>query len=266
MNNDYLRAYFQRIYQARFFLIHLVKSDMKNRFRRSKIGILWTVLQPLLLTLILSSVFSVVFKQEMRTYAPYILSGTLAWDMIHGAFVANSSSFATAEAYIRQYAHPIAIYPLRAALVSMYTFALALTGLIVWGGILYPEHLLLTFFSLPCTFLIYFLFSWTVTTISSHVCVRYRDYPFVMILLMQFIWYLSPIFFREEMFESNDILHSIFVFNPITQMLNLIRAPLLYGSLAEPFTYVFVTIMIIALLLLAWRVNRKLEKTVIYYL
>ena len=102
MESGTLKEYLSRIYQARYFLIHLVKWDMKYKFRRSKLGILWTILQPLLLTLIMSAVFSFVLNQEMRTYAPYILSGTLVWDVIHGSFIANSTSFVAAETYIRQ--------------------------------------------------------------------------------------------------------------------------------------------------------------------
>ena len=260
-----IRAYFSRIYQARFFLVHLVRWDMKYKFRRSKLGLLWTILQPLLLTLIMSTVFSFVFKLEMKTYAPYILSGMLAWDVIHGSFVANSMSFCAAETYIRQYAHPLAIYPLRTAAVSICSFLIALIGLLVWGGLLYPRNLPLFLFSLPFTVILYFMLAWSVSTISSHICVRYRDYPYVMTLVMQFMWYLSPVFFREEMFQGNELLFRAFLMNPITQVLKLLRRPLLYGELAGPLTYLYVLGMCVFLCAIAWRISKG-EKTVIYYL
>ncbi len=266
MESGTLKEYLSRIYQARYFLIHLVKWDMKYKFRRSKLGILWTILQPLLLTLIMSAVFSFVLNQEMRTYAPYILSGTLVWDVIHGSFIANSTSFVAAETYIRQYAHPMALYPLRVAMVSLCTFLIALIGLLVWGGVIYPQNLPLAVLSLPFTVLCYFLLSWSVSTISSHVYVRYRDYPYVMTLLMQFMWYLSPVFFREEMFQGDALLFRVYLLNPITQVLKLLRKPLLYGELAGPLTYLYVISMTGALLWAAWRMSKKAERAVIYYL
>lgn len=266
MNTGVLKAYLDKIYQARYFLIHLVRWDMKYKFRRSKLGLLWTLLQPILLTLIMSAVFSVVLRQEMRTYAPYILSGMLVWDIISSSFIANSMSFAAAENYIRQYAHPLALYPLRTAMVSLCTFTIALMGLLVWGGIVYPQNIPLALISLPCTMIFYFFLSWSVSIISSHVCVRYRDYPYVMQLVMQFVWYLSPVFFREEMFEGNDILYRVFLINPVTQALKLLRRPLLYGEFAGPLTYLYVTGMTALLMAVAWRISSKAEKTVIYYL
>lgn len=266
MTNATLKEYLTRIYEARYFLIHLVRWDMKYKFRRSKLGMLWTILQPLLLTLIMSAVFSYVFRQEMRTYAPYILSGTLVWEIIQNSFIGNSSSFVAAEAYIRQYAHPIALYPLRTALVSMSTFFIASSALFVWVLILFPENILLALISIPTTALIYFMLSWSISVISSHIFVRYRDYPYVMTLVMQFLWYLSPVFFREEMFESNELLHTVFLINPITQVLKLIRTPLFQGELAGAGTYGYVLLLMCGFVLCAWKLNQAAEKTVIYYL
>lgn len=266
MANTTLRQYLMRIYGARYFLIHLVRWDLKYKFRRSKLGILWTILQPLLLTLIMGAVFSYVFQQDMKTYAPYILSGTLVWEIIQNAFITNSTSFVAAEAYIRQYAHPIALYPLRAAMVSMSTFFIASIALLVWSAILYPENILLALLSLPTTGLIYFMLCWSISVMSSHIFVRYRDYPYIMALVMQFLWYLSPVFFREQMFETNGILHTVFLLNPITQVLNLIRTPLFLGELAGLKTYIYILLLMCALVLCAWKINQEAERSVIYYL
>lgn len=266
MQDELLKAYLAKIYRARYFLVHLVRWDMKYKFRRSKIGILWTILQPLLLTLIMGAVFSFVFKQEMKTYAPYILSGMLVWDVIHGSFVGNSSSFIAAETYIRQYAHPLALYPLRVAMVSICTFSIAMIGLFAWAGAIYPQNLPIAILSLPLTVLLYFILSWAISIISSHIYVRYRDYPYIMTLVMQFMWYLSPVFFKEEMFESNEFLYTVFQINPITQTLNLVRRPFLSGEFAGAVTYLYVMCLAIIFLVIAWNISKKCEKTVIYYL
>lgn len=266
MASTSLRQYLQHIYHARYFLIHLVKWDLKYKFRRSKLGIFWTILQPLLLTVIMSFVFSIVFHQEMRTYAPYILSGNLVWEIIQGAFVNNSMCFVAAEPYIRQYAHPMALYPLRASTVSICSFLIALTGLLVWAGIVYPHNLPLTLLSLPLTVALYFGLSWSITIITSHLFVRYRDYPYVMALVMQFMWYISPVFFREEMFAGSALLYRVFLVNPITQVLKLLRKPLLSGELAGPFTYLYVCGLFVFFAVIAWNVSKRAEKTVIYYL
>mgnify|MGYP000952901313 CR=1 FL=1 len=260
-----VKRYLQRIYKTRYFLLHLVRWDLKYKFRRSKFGLLWTILQPLLLTLIISVVFGFVFKQDMKTYAPYILSGLLVWEIILGAVIQNSSSFMAAETYIRQYMHPIAIYPLRAALVSISVFCIALIGLLIWSIFIYPQNIIVFLITLPLTLFIYFILCWAIGVISSHVHIRYRDYPYVMNLIMQFMWYLSPVFFKESMFELSSVLHMVFVFNPITQVLQLIRKPLLDGKIASFETYIYCLLLVIIIVLISWKVNKRAEPSVIYH-
>ena len=256
-------SYFKKIYNTRFFLIHLVRWDIKFKFRRSKLGLLWTVLQPMLLTAIIAVVFGFVFKQPIGTYAPYILSGILVWDVISAAVIGNGSSFIQAESYIRQVSHPVMIYPIRASLVSIINFMLATIGLFIWILFVYPQNLLTALISLPLTAIIYFIIAWSISVISSHMYVRYRD---VMALVMQLLWYLSPVFFKEEMFLSNPMLHGLFILNPITHILMLIRQPFLYGCFADTVSYIYSLCIAAIMLLLAWEVNKRCEKTVIYYL
>lgn len=260
-----IRNYVKRIDKAKFFLFHLVKWDIKFRFRGSKIGVFWTILQPLLLTLIIGTIFGFVFKQNMKDYAPYILSGLLVWDVINGGVVGNSYSFLQAEVYIKQHSHPIIIYPLRAALVSILTFLIASSSLIIWVLIVYPQNFLVGLVSFPLTVLIYFMLSWPVSIISSHIHIRFRDYPYIMNLVMQIMWYFSPVFFKREMFLNNAILRVVFMMNPVTQILNLIRCPIFDGSFASLGTYIYVFVLMIFLATVAWFVNRKCEKQVIFY-
>ncbi|MCQ4726144.1 ABC transporter permease [Anaerotignum faecicola] len=260
------KEYLKRMYKARYFLVHLVRWDVKFKFRRSVLGLLWTILQPLLLTAIIAFVFSYIFKQDIKTYAPYILSGILVWDIISAAVIGNGGSFMQAESYIKQFSHPIIIYPIRAALVSIINFVIASLGLIIWTVFVYPQNIVIAVVSIPLTSIIYFVAAWSISIISSHLYVRYRDYPYVMSLVMQFLWYLSPVFFKEEMFLSNDLLHTFFLVNPITHFLLLIREPFLNGYFANAESYVYCAGVSLLLLIAAWSVNKKYEKSVIYYL
>lgn len=261
-----IKDYFSRIFKARYFLLHLVKWDIKYKFRRSFLGIIWTIVQPLMLTVIIALVFGFVFHQPMKTYAPYILSGLLVWDVINGAVITNSYSFMQGESYIRQYAHPIALYPLRAAMVGITTFVIACLALFIWILVIYPENLLVAITALPLAAFLYFILAWSISIISSHIHIRYRDYPYVMALIMQALWYFSPVFFQESMFTSNEVLHRLFLLNPITHALFLIRKPFLEGCFANVMSYIYVICVAIIFFVIAWYVNKKCEKRVIYYL
>lgn len=263
--SDKIKKYAERIDRAKYFLLHLVRWDIKFKFRGSRIGILWTILQPLLLTMIISGVFGFVFHQQMREYAPYILSGLLVWELINAAVVGNSYCLIQSETYIRQYSHPIVIYPLRSALVSLVTFLIAFSAFFLWICFFRPQNLLVGVISFPLTIMIYFVFSWSVSIISCHIHIRFRDYPYIMNLVMQILWYFSPVFFREEMFSSNRLLYTAFRLNPVTQVLELVRKPFFEGMLPSVASYIYIFLLAIAAAAAAFTVNSKCEKTVIFY-
>ena len=259
------KQYWQRIDKARYFLHHLVRWDIKFKFRGSTLGLLWTILQPLLLTFIISGVFGFVFHQNMTEYAPYILSGLLVWDVINSAVVGNSYCFLQAETYIKQYSHPLVIYPMRAAMVSMATFFIAFSAFLVWICFLYPENLIVGIIAFPLAALIYFVFSWSLSIISAHLHIRFRDYPYIMNLVMQVLWYFSPVFFKKEMFGANKLLNVVFRLNPVTQALELIRVPFFEGQLPSLKSYIYLFILMVIAVTAAYLTNKKCEKTVIFY-
>lgn len=261
-----MNIYLQKIYKARFFWSHLAKIELKNKFRRSKLGILWTFINPLMMTGIMSVVFSTVFHQDIVTYAPYILSGILFWDLVNSAFIGGAMTIIGNESYIRQFSHPISIYMLKSSIVYIISFLIALISLVIWVLIIAPQNLMIGFLSLPFTTLLFFVLAFCGTIISAYTNTRYRDYPQMMPLIMQTLWYLSPVFFQESMFKQNNILYLWFSINPITHMLQLIRAPFLSGIYPSKMNY-FISILCVAFFALwAYKIEKKNSKDIIFYI
>ncbi|MFF2018155.1 ABC transporter permease [Paenibacillus sp. NPDC058177] len=258
--------YVNKIYETRYFWSHLVRAELKNKFRRSKLGILWTFMNPLLLTALMSTVFGVVFKMTFSDYAPYVLSGLIVWDLVSASFIGGGYSIMTGEQYIRQFNHPIIIYTLKSALVSTITFIIAMAALTIWVLFTNPQNIIIGIVTLPLTVVLYFFLSWSVTTIAGFSNAKYRDYPQITALVIQAIWYVSPVFFKREMFSSSPLLEKAFYFNPITHILNLIRNPFLEGIMPSVSDYMFTIVSIVVVGLIAIAVNRKNKDKVIFYL
>ncbi len=261
-----MKEYWIKIYKTRYFWSHLARCELKSRFRRSKLGLLWTVLQPLFLTMIMAFVFSTVFHQPLGEYAVYILSGMVVWNLINAGIVAGGSSILSAEQYIRQFNHPITIYSLRSAVLNIVTFLIELIALSIWVLLSNPIHLLIGIFCLPLTLVIYFVLSWSCNTIAGFLNCKYRDYPQIMALCMQALWYMSPVMFQKQVFESNEKLYLLYEWNPITHVLNLVRKPMLYGQLPGVADYLFTLFLAGLCVIWAYWVNKKNEKNVIFYL
>lgn len=261
-----MKEYWHKIYKTRYFWSHLARCELKARFRRSKLGLIWTVLQPLFLTMIMACVFSIVFKQPLGEYAVYILSGIVVWNLISASIVGGGNSILSAEQYIRQFNHPVTIYTLRSAVLNIVTFLIEMIALAIWVAFNGISNLLLGIITLPLTITIYFILSWACTTIAGFSNCKYRDYPQVMALCMQALWYVSPVMFQRQIFESNDKLKLLYELNPVSHVLNLVRNPMLYGKMPSLLDYVYTIVLMLLVTLWAYFVNKKNGKKIIFYL
>ena len=261
-----VKAYLKKVYDTRYFWSHLAKCDLKSRFRRSKLGLLWVVLQPFFLTIIMAFVFSTVFHEPLGEYMLYILSGMVVWDLISASTIGGGNCLLCSDQYIRQFNHPITIYSLRYAVLNTITFVIEMLALVIWVLVYSPVNLVFALITLPLTTLIYFFLAWAVTTLAGYCNTKYRDYPQVMALVMQTIWYLSPVFFKEEMFMARPWLEKMFQLNPLTHILNLIRKPFLYAQMPSVTNYLFTLATLALFGFFAYRMNKKNEKKIIFYL
>src|SRR5262249_3135911 len=118
--------YMAAVWRCRYFWLSLVKNDLRTRYRRSMLGMGWSLLNPICMTAVLCVVFHSIFHEDIRTFAPRVLAGLACWNFILTATVQGCQSFFIGEKYIRQYPAPMAIYPLRTALGGVIHFLVAL--------------------------------------------------------------------------------------------------------------------------------------------
>lgn len=260
-----LKTYFAGVWAARYFWWHLAMSDLRARWRRSFFGVFWSILQPLALTLLLSLVFSSLFNTNITEYAPYILSGMIIWEYIVNSVVGGSLAFVQADAYIKQTHHPLAIYTLRTALTGLIILAMASTGLIGWVLVIMPKNFGWTWLAAPLIFPIVMLIAWPWATIMAYIATRFRDVPHAMGLVLQAMWFVSPIYFEASMFRRGQ-LHALLDYNPIYHILEIVRAPLLRGEWPVAANFAWSAGTIVVLSIIALLLGRRSERKVIFYL
>jgi lipopolysaccharide transport system permease protein len=257
-------SYIERIYSARYFWLYLSLSDLNQKYRRSYLGIVWAVIQPLGMTALLTLVLGNLFGQSMADYAPFIFSGLIAWEYISNAVVGGCNAFSFSQYYIRQCTHPYAIYTLRHALTGFMNFSLAFIGLVLWVLIWKPSNFGLSWIVLPISFCLFLLVNWLAATVCAFISTWFHDFSQAVTLLLQTLWFISPVTLKPEMFRSGNM--SLLVdYNPIYHILQLFRAPLLTGKfpLAENFAFSF-GFLLFLFVLLSILVSRK-EKSLIFY-
>lgn len=257
--------YLRGVYESRYFWFHLAQADLRARWRRSFFGILWTILQPLGMTALISIVFSKMLGSDITTYAPYILSGILAWELIIANTTGGALSFVQADAYIKQVRHPLAIYTLRNIISSLCVFTLASISLFGWVLVVMPENFGITWLAVITILPVSIVILWPASTILSYISVKYRDVPHMLALIMQALWFVSPVYFEEKLFRQGG-LDFLVDYNPVYHFLEIIRAPLLSGDWPTAMNYfvciVFSACLAVIAIILGWKFERK----VIFYL
>src|SRR5262245_15575407 len=123
-----MQSYITQVWNSRFFWLSLVRMDLRTRYRRSLLGVGWSLLQPLTMTAVLCLVFHYFVKVDVRDYIPHLLTGLVGWNFVLNCANQGCQCFFLGEAYIRQCPLPLGIYPLRTAIGAIFHF---LMGLIV---------------------------------------------------------------------------------------------------------------------------------------
>lgn len=260
-----MRHYLTGIWNARYFWVHLSLSDLRYRWRRSFFGALWSIMQPLGMTLLLSVVFGRLFNTNITEYAPFILSGMIFWEFITSTATGGSLAFVQADAYIKQCHHPLAIYTLRTALTNLLVLMMASLGLVAWVLIVMPHTFGWAWLAALLIFPIVALIAWPLATLLAYIATRFRDVPHALALAFQTLWLVSPIYFEPSLFRNGG-LHALVDYNPVFHVLEVVRAPLLRGQWPTMTNLAYCLGAILALALLAWLVGRTAEKRVIFYL
>ena len=261
MNKNYI----QGIWRARYFWMHLALADLRARWRRSFFGVLWSIIQPLGMTLLLAVVLSKIFKSDIFTYAPYILSGIIVWECITACVTGGALSFVQADADIKQCKHPLAIYTLRTVLTSLIVLALASTSLLGWSSIVLPQHIGVHWLAILTVFPLLGLILWPLSTLLAYIGARFRDVPHATGLVMQALWFLSPVYLEVKMFRQGGM-DFLVDYNPVYHLLQILRAPLLDGNWPTLENYLFTLATAIVIAVVAWLVGRSAERRVIFYL
>lgn len=226
-------SYLHTVWEYRFFWFSLVRQDIRTRYRRSVLGVVWSLLNPLALTAILCMVYGRLFHVPIWQTIPFLLSGLAFWDFIAGSVNTGCQSFLTAESYIRNEPVPLAVFPLRNVLVQGFHFLIALAVALVFawlaagGGSV--EHAL-ALVSLVPVLLLLLVVGWSVAVLAAFSNVFYPDTQHISDVALKALFYAAPIIYPPQLLEGKT-LGLLLQYNPLAVLVNLVRQPILYGQI-----------------------------------
>ncbi|MCC3411762.1 MAG: ABC transporter permease [Microcoleus sp. PH2017_29_MFU_D_A] len=241
---------------AHFFdlLRELVDRDMKLLYKRSALGIAWTLINPLLQLAVFSFVFRSVIPINIPKYSSFAFSGLLIWTWTQSALFQATGLITSNRALIRQPNFPIAILPVVTTATGLIHFLLALPVLMIFLIIdgLQPNSVL---FFLPVLLVIQFFLTVGLAYPLAALNVTFRDTQHTLGVLLQMLFYLTPIFY-----DLNSVPKEYLIFyqlNPMVPLIEAYRAVLLRGTQPDWMALLIVSVVVAALLPIGLGIFRR---------
>jgi lipopolysaccharide transport system permease protein len=261
-----MSQYLSAIWKCRYFWLSLVQMDLRSRYRRSALGVGWSLLHPIAMTVILCIVFPRIFggAMDVREYAPFVLVGLCFWNFITSTTLLGSQCLINGERYIRQYPAPMAIYPLRTVLGSSFHFLMALLLVLVVRFTLIGFSGMLSFVSLIPTLLMIFIVGWSLAVLAGFVTAYFPDMQHLAEVGLQILFYATPIVYPAD--KIGGRLGALLSYNPLAAILELLRAPLLRGEFPEPSLVKLAALSAVAIAGAATLMLVRLQKKIIFQL
>lgn len=182
------------LYQYRELLRNLVLRDLKVRYKNSVLGVLWSLLNPLLMTLVFTIVFTLMIPSDIPNYPVFFLCGFLPWSFLAASLGGATGSIVNNSNLIKKVYFPREILPLAEVFSNLVNFLLAL---VVLFGMIFvtPVRLTAAVLMLPLIIFTQFMFVAGLALALSTANVFYRDTQHILQVVLQAWFFLTPIFY-----------------------------------------------------------------------
>jgi ABC-type polysaccharide/polyol phosphate export permease len=240
----------------------LAIKELKIRYKRSVLGFLWALLNPLLLMLVLAVVFSTVMNVNMPHYAIFLLSGLLPWTFLSQSLSYAAESIVGNGDLIKKVRVPKLVFPMAAVVSNMINLLLSFIPLVliilVSGA---PLHW--TWIYLPVPLLAFTILTLGATFFFATANVYYRDVAHILQILLQVWFYVTPIIYTIDIFPAKY--RWIFKLNPVIFALNGFHLSI-YNGMLPAFESVFASfVCAFVALSIGFAIFRKYQDEFVFY-
>ncbi|RTK92430.1 MAG: hypothetical protein EKK61_04505 [Rickettsiales bacterium] len=241
----------------------LSKQDIKNRFRRSYLGIGWLVVQQLMFALFASIVWARVFGIDANNFIPFLVIGIAIWGFITASMVESCSIFIQTRAYLRQFPLPHSVFIFRYLLTNVYYLAIGMITALFVFIIFNKFNLLGIFYSIP-GILILLVYFYAASGTMAYLGLRYRDFQHALTGIFSLLFIVTPVIFPPEILIKKGISMVIYL-NPFASLIDIVRHPIINGEFAPIQQYATAIVFTSILLIVQYVLEKKWGRLVPFW-
>lgn len=253
-----IKEILSNLYNYRQLLKSNVKKEIRGKYKGSFLGVLWSFVNPLLMTLVYAIVFPLILRNTAEHYVTYLVIGILPWNYFTTVISQGTNTVLANGGIVKKVYFPREILPISVNFSGVINFlisCLVLCLFLIFSGIGFSWKIV--FF--PIVLLAEFLLLQGIIFITSAINVYIRDLEYIINFIISMLFYATPILYSSDMFIGSGI-EWLVRWNPIAIIINSYR-DIFYYQVLPNFKMLAIVILVgFIIFYLGLKVFRKLEK------
>ncbi len=258
------------LFNYRQLVALLVVRELKVRYKRSLFGLLWTMLNPLLLMIVYTVVFTTIMPVAQKNFSIFLLAALLPWLFFSNSIMQGLNSILGNQELIRKVRVPQAVFPLSVVGSNLVNFTLSMLPLfLLMAALKQPFSAALLF--LPVGIVLLTVFTSGVTLLLASLTVFFRDVRHLTEVALQMLMYLSPVLYDLHMLGAHKtwwfhLFETFLAVNPLTYLMAMIREPVYYARVPDLRSIAVAAGVSLFSLFAGYRIFQRLAPRHIHYL
>jgi len=245
------------LWQYRELLRSLVIRDLKVKYQRSLLGLIWTLLNPMMTVAILVTVFSYIIRIPIEHYWAFLISGFFVWNFISQVLNNTTTLFSSHAALSRSVYFPREILVLSAAISKLVEFLVEIGIVLVVLFLFHYHSVPASLILLPVLILIQVTLAAGLMFPLAVISVLFYDVQHALPILITSIFYLTPVFYPASLIPEG--MRPFYYINPFVSLLSLYQTVLYEAAWPSLTLLVSVSAAAVCILVLGYRVFRQYE-------
>lgn len=252
-----------------YVLVSMVKQNVRFKYRNSALGVVWTVLRPILEMLVMWMIFGQLFGRDDPTYHLYLLTASIAFNVMSEATNASLGSIVHSAGLLNSTKLNYEVIPLSRTLSSLVNFLFSAVALVV---IMLGTMIFVPGFYISWTILfsvlwlpLLVMFSYGLSLLLASLFVFFRDIEHLYGIFMVLWRYITPLFYKADMLADSWV-YPILQINPMTQYVDFFRDIAVYGQIPDLAQWLYIIGFAVAFYALGALAFKSLKRKFILYI
>ena len=248
---------FKNLYQYRELLKTNVKKEIRGKYKNSFLGVLWSFLNPLLQIAVYAIVFPLILRNTQENYVIFLCCGLIPWTFFSTAISRSAFTMIENGNILKKVYFPREILPISVVTSEAVNFMIStiiILAFVIFGGLGITKYVLFY----PLILVVQYLLVLAISLIVSSITVYFRDLQHFIGILLQLLFYATPIVYASETIPAN--FQWILKYNPMTYIIEGYRNIFYYQTMPDIKSLLVVLVGSIVLCVVGYLIFYKLQK------